>query len=89
MESLLSVSLQQIVAESTEHTLIIVRRMMMEPKTAWAGGMVEVFARFNAWIAAFKSASRSLGRWESAFMVERGNWERTAQGEGYEDGSKP
>ena len=51
--------------------------------------MLEVFARSKALMAAFRSASRSLGRWESDFMVERGGCERTMQREGHEDGSGP
>ena len=60
--------------------------MLTESKTALADRMVEVFAKYMASMAAFKSASRSLGRWESVFMVERGSWERTVRCEGCEDG---
>ena len=63
--------------------------MVTEPKTALAGRMADVFARFMAWIAASKSASRFSGRWEAAFMVERGSCERPVQREGCEDGSEP
>jgi len=69
--------------------LIIVRRMLTESKTALAGRMVEVFARSMASMAAFKSASCSLGRWEFGFMVERGNCKRAVRREGCEDGSEP
>ena len=43
---------------------------MTELKTALAGEIPEVFVRSKVLIAAFRSASRSLGRWELAFMVE-------------------
>ena len=62
---------------------------MTEPNTALAGGILEVFAESKAWMAAFKSASRSFDRLKSAFMVERGGCERTVQREGREDGSGP
>ena len=76
--------------KSREHTLIVVRRMATEPKTALAGGIFEVLARSKASMAAFKSASRSLqDRLESAFMVERGGCGIIVRCECYEDGSKP
>ena len=75
--------------KSRKHTLIVVRRVLTEVKTALAGRIVEVFARSKASMAAFKSASRSLGRCESAFMVERGSWEITVRCEGCENGSEP
>jgi len=68
---------------------MVVRRMVTESKAAFAGRIVEVFARSKASIAAFKSTSGSFGRWESVFMVERGSCERTVQHEGCEDGSEP
>ena len=57
-----------------EHTLIIVRRTLTEPKTALAGVMLETsFARFMASMATF-NAERipSLGfcPWEFASIVE-------------------
>jgi len=36
-------------------------------------------------MAAFKSASRFLGRWEFGFIVERGGRERTVRRGGCED----
>ena len=58
---------------------------MTEPKTALAGRTLEVFARSRASMAAFRSASHSLGRWEPAFIVKGCSWERTALREGCED----
>lgn len=66
--------------EEQERTLIIVRRVVTELKMAFAGKILEVFARSKVLMAVFRSASRSLGRWELAFMVERGGRERAAQG---------
>ena len=61
--------------------MISVRMMMTEPKTALAGGILEIFMRFKASMAAFNAEiapSRSLGRWDSASMVEtRSSHERT------------
>ena len=56
---------------------------MTELKTALASKILEVFVRSKALMAVFRSASRSLGRWELAFMVERGGRQR----KGHEDGS--
>jgi len=71
--------------EEQERTLIVVRRVATELKTALAGKIPEVFARSKALMASFRSASRSLGRWELAFMVESGGHERAVQREGHED----
>jgi len=75
--------------KSRRNTLIVVRRVVTEPKTALAGGILEVFAKSKASMATFKSASRSFCRLESGFMVERGGCERTVQREGCEDDSGP
>lgn len=77
---------EQIIA-GVEHTLIIVRRVLTDPKTCFAGAIIEVFsARFKASMAAFKdemTTSRSLGRWDPVSMVEaRGGCERGKQREG-------
>jgi len=57
-----------------ELTLITVRITLTEPKTAWAGVILESsFARFKASIAPFSTEivlSRSLGSRDSASMVE-------------------
>ena len=56
------------------HTLIIVRRMLTEPKTALAGVMLDSsFARFIASMAAFnkeRALSWRFVRWDFASMVE-------------------
>ena len=70
--------------------MIIVRTTLTEPKTALAGVMLDIsFARFKASMATFNAdiaPSRSLGRWDPAFMVEtRGSGERIVQGGGYEE----
>jgi len=75
-------------------TLIIVRIMLTEPKTALAGVILaSSFAKFKASMAAFNAEiapSRPFGRWDSAFMVEtRGSGERIVQGEGREEGLEP
>ena len=75
--------------KSRKHTLIVVIRMMTEAKIALAGRTAEVFARFKASMAAFKSTSRSSGRWESAFMVEGDSCEITVRCEDCEDDSEP
>ena len=75
------------VAEEEGRTLIVLRRVTAETKAALASGILEVFARSRASIAAFKSASRSLGRWESAFMVERGGGGRSVRRGSYADDS--
>ena len=76
------------VAEEGERTLIVVRRVVVDPKTALAGRVLEVFARSKALMAALRSASRSLGRWELA-MVERGGCERTVRCGGCEGVTGP
>ena len=63
-------------------TLIIVRRMLTEPKTALAGVELETsFARFVTSMIAFSKErvlSSRFGRWDFGFMVEnRGFCERT------------
>ena len=58
-------------------------------KTALAGKILEVFVGSKVLMAAFRSAFRSLGRWELAFMVEGGGCVRTVQREGHEDSSGP
>ena len=63
--------------------MIIVRRTLTEPNTAFAGVALEIsFARFMASTAAFskeRASSRRFSRLElSASMVEgRGSWEKT------------
>jgi len=84
-------SVVQFVVESKKRTLIVVRRVLTEPKASLAGVILEVstawciasMAEFNAEIA----PSRPLGRWDSTFMVEtRGICERTVRLEGCEEG---
>ena len=62
--------------EEENHTLIIVRRMLTEPKTALAGVMLETsFARFMASTAAFSKGmalSWRFVRWGLVTMVETG-----------------
>ena len=75
-------------------TLIIVRITLTVPKTALAGVMLDAsFARFKASTATFNAVivpSRSLGRWDPAFMVEtRGCGERTVQRGGREEDLEP
>ena len=75
-------------------TLIIVRITLTEPKTAFAGVILESsLARFKASMTAFNAEiapSRPLGRWDPPSMVEtRGSRERTARREGCEEGSEP
>jgi hypothetical protein len=75
-------------------TLIIARMTLTEPKTAFAGVILESsFARFKASMAAFNVEivpSRPLGRWDSASMVEtRGGGEGTVQRGGREEGLEP
>ena len=75
-------------------TLIIVRITLTEPKTAVAGVILESsFARFKASMTTFSAEmvlSRSLGRWEPAFMVgTEGNCERAARREDCKEGFEP
>ena len=78
--------------KSGKHTLIIVRRVLVEPKIVLAGVMFELLsAIFEASTAAFNAEmapSRPLGRWDPVAMVEgRGSCMRTARGEGcHEEG---
>ena len=57
-----------------KHTLIIVRRTLTEPKTAFAGVTLEIsFARFMAWMAMFKEERvppRSLDCWGLVSMTQ-------------------
>jgi len=58
---------------SRKHTLISVRRVATEPKTALVGGIFEVFAGLKSSMASFNAEmapSRPLGRWELTSMVE-------------------
>ena len=75
--------------KSRKHTLIVVRRVLTEPNTALAGRIVDIFARSKASMAALNSASRSLGCWESVFMVERDSCKITVRCEDCEDDSEP
>ena len=55
-----------------KHTLIIVRRVPTEPKTALAGAMVEVFTAFKALMDAFNAKAASsypLSRRDLTSMV--------------------
>ena len=68
--------------KSKKHTMIRVRRILTDPKTALAGVILEIFsARLKALIAAFNAETapwRSLDRWDLASIVEiRGSCERT------------
>jgi hypothetical protein len=81
------------VVESRKHTVIVVRRVLTEPKIALTGAILEVIsARFMASMAAFNAEvtpSRPLSCWDSAFMVgTRGICENTwgLNVEGYEEG---
>ena len=74
--------------------MTIARTTLTEPKTAFAGVMLETsFARFKASMATFNAEmvpSPPLGRWDLASMVKTGgSCERTVRREGHEDGSKP
>ena len=57
---------------------------------AFAGGILEIFARFKASVAAFNAEiapSRPLGRWDLASMTKiRGSRERTVR---CEEGPEP
>ena len=59
-----------------ERTLIVVKITATEPKTAFAGVMLEIsFARFETSMNTFKAEStpsRSFGRWEFVAIVETG-----------------
>ena len=73
-------------------TLIIVRRTLTQPKTAFAGVILETsFARFMASMAAFSeemTPSRPFGGWELASMVETGgDCGKVMQCVGCEEGS--
>jgi len=60
--------------ESMEHTLMNVRRTVTEPKTALAGGKLEIFAGSRAPMAAFNVdivSSRLLGCWDPAASMLR------------------
>lgn len=57
--------------KSRKRPLIVVRRMLTEPKTDLAGVVFEVFARFKASVVAFNAEmapSRFFGRWDPASM---------------------
>ena len=75
-------------------TLIIVRRMATEPKTALAGVMFESsLARFRPSIAIFseeRTPSRPFGRWDLSVMVEtQGSCEEAVRCEGCEGEPEP
>jgi len=67
------VNLERLWRNSRKHTLISVRRVVTEPKTALAGGIFEVFAGLKSSMTSFNAEmapSRPLGRWELASMVK-------------------
>jgi hypothetical protein len=66
------VNLEHIVTGEQKRTLMSVRRTVTEPKTALAGGKLEIFTGFKAPMApsnAEMAPSRPLGRWDSVSMV--------------------
>ena len=75
-------------------TLIIERITLTEPKTAFAGVILESsFARFKTSMDPFNAEiapSRPFGRRDSISMAgTRGGCERTAQGGSFEEGLEP
>ena len=74
--------------------MIIVRRMVTEPKTALAGVMLETsFARFRVSMATFskeRAPSRPFGRWDLAAMVEmQDSWEKAVRRVSCEEEPEP